>query len=205
MGFTGHGHKAVRADGDKRLEFHQHAHIRDSFGNAPAARQILQRIQTGENAHARHKQAKRLGDFLRGFAACIAHAAGFLHQQALANRCGERIHQRDVQVFRHTDGDQRALQRAGKRGGNQHAQHAVARGFCSFKFAKKGVRRGLGGLGRLPGFHPLPEDFLRQIHAVSVGVAAESDGHRHAANVELLQLLLREIGGGIGKNANHSV
>lgn len=97
MGFTGHGHKAVRADGDKRLEFHQHAHICDGFGNAPAARQILQRIQTGENAHARHKQAKRRGDFLRGFAACIAHAAGFLHQQALANRCGERIHQRDVQ------------------------------------------------------------------------------------------------------------
>ena len=71
------------------------------------------------------------------------------------------------------------------------------------RLAQKGVRRGLGGLRVLTGLHALPEDLLRQIHAVGVAVLAEGDGHRDAANRERLQLRLRKIGGGIGDNANH--
>ncbi len=52
-----------------------------AFGDAPAARQIAQRIQTGGDADARHELTDGGGDILRAFIARVAQAAGLLHQQ----------------------------------------------------------------------------------------------------------------------------
>ena len=202
-GLARHGDTPLRAEGDEGLEVDQLAQIRRGLGDAPAARQIAQRIQTGGDADARHELTDGGGDILRAFIARVAQAAGLLHQQALTRRRGEGIHQRDIQILDHAGGDQRALHRARKRGGNQNTHHAVARVLRGFKLAQKGVRRGLGGLRVLTGLHALPEDLLRQIHAVGVAVLAEGDGHRDTANRERLQLRLRKIGGGIGDNTNH--
>ena len=85
-GLARHGDTPLRADGDEGLEVDQLAQIRRGLGDAPAARQIAQRIQTGSDADARHELTDGGGDILRAFIARVAQAAGLLHQQALTSR-----------------------------------------------------------------------------------------------------------------------
>ena len=192
----------VFGERDQRLEAHHGAQRGRGLRDAPAAGEVLERVQACEQADARAQVGKRLCDLRGGELPLVAQAAGVQHEHLLRDGGLERVDDVDGRVIGHLPGDHRALQRAGEHGGDGDADDLVACGFRLLKDGEKRVRRGLGGLRVLSGREPLPEDFRGQRLAVGVAVLAEDDLHRHAGDAQLFELGGGKVGGGIGDDAD---
>ena len=165
--------------------------------------QIFQGVYNGKKANALARGLKVLRDVGRREAGRrkVARAA---HQQLFGQGDVAGIHNVNGGIPHFFAGNHGALQRAGKLARECDAHHLVARLFCLFELCQKLFRRGLAGGGQVfcLGQH-LVKALGFQVQPVAVHFAVDIDLQRNDAQAQRLCLVLREICGGVGDDANH--
>ena len=123
------------------------------------------------------------------------------HEELLSRCAGQRIDDVDSVVVSQRGGKARALDCAGKRGGDADAHGVLVCFLCGFKLAQKRFRRRLGRFGIFSREETSPELVNGKI-LCGIGLRAEDDAGLNAVNVVLMKLLAGKVRGGIGDDAH---